>query len=134
MQTIELKHVYIEDIFDWFYVHILSSCGDGCATIICANYQEAADWFIEWFRKYKIWEFNGPYRDTLEERGFLHKKYYYPNSIIFHDSNENFIFTNTMPEYSFDGDYVFVVKAECSNYPINRKLQWTLLPAHHLIH
>ena len=46
---VEVKNIWAEDLFQWFLQHVLDSCGDGCGIIVCDNFWETADWFIDWF-------------------------------------------------------------------------------------
>ena len=101
ISKITVSNIYIEDLFQWFHDAIMDSCGDGCGTIVCENWKECSELFLTWWKeKYG--------RDK-----FYHEPDYTKNSVNFHDCNENFIFTDTIYEHNFDGDYVFVVTGEC---------------------
>ncbi len=101
MSLVEVNNIYAEDLFKWFFVHIMDSCGDGAGAIVCENYQEVSEWFLEWLEdKYPV---------TFS---FFHDKDEYGDIINFHDSNENFMFCYQIPEM-FNGDYIFVVKGDC---------------------
>lgn len=102
MSLIEVSNIYIEDLFEWFSSHIAESAGDGCGYIVCKNYREAADFYSKWFER----KFG---------KSIPHPRDEYENVINYHDSNENFIFTDTIPENSFEYDYVFVVKDACKS-------------------
>lgn len=99
VSIITVSNIYAEDLFKWFYEHIMDSCGDGAGLIVCKNYKETAQFFIEWFQqKYK--------------RPFYHFPDELPCIINYHDNNENFMFSN-MKLNIFDKDYTFIVKGVC---------------------
>ena len=104
---IEVSNIWIEDLFEWFLIHVIDSGGDGCGYIVCENYKEAARYFLDWYKE--------KYR-----KDFWHLWDEYEYCVNFHDTNENFIFTNNLNIKSFDGDYMFVVKQDCrfsNQYP-----------------
>lgn len=107
--VVEVRDIYAEDLFQWFYVHVMSSSGDGAGAIVCSNYKEVADWFIKW------WEENE--WPELEQRGCkvceLHPKQELENQIMYSDGNENFIFTNDPDIKLFWHDYIFIVREDC---------------------
>ena len=47
MNIVKCSNIWTEDIFKWFYEHIIFSCGDGAAVIVCENYKEASESFID---------------------------------------------------------------------------------------
>ena len=98
--TIEVRNIWIEDLFEWFYNHVAASGGDGCGIIVCQNYKEAANYFIKW------WE-------DKYSRSFIHPLDEYENIINFHDGNENFIFTNDDNAINWSHEYVFIVREDC---------------------
>lgn len=116
MGKIIVENIYAEDLFEWFYNNIMDSGGDGCGAIICDNYQEVAEWFSEWSAFIHGYDLN-EYLIKEEENGFLN----------WHDSNENWIFTNRSDfNWTFDENgeydqtyiddsynYIFIVKKDC---------------------
>ena len=101
MFKVIVRGIWAEDLFKWFYEHVLDSSGDGCGIIVCQNYQETANWFIDWFK------------DTYQ-KDFRHKPDTYGRCVNFHDNNENFIFTDDKDIHNWDGDYTFIVEDDCS--------------------
>jgi hypothetical protein len=91
MSRVTISNVYVETIFEWFYSTICFDGGDGAGVICCANHEETADAFIEWWKK--------RYLPKAKESGykldeFFHEKDEYPIDgiglmINYHDSNEN---------------------------------------------
>ena len=115
---VKVDNICAEDLFQWFYNHIMSSCGDGVATIVCKNYMDVADFFIVWFKVNYIDKGNCDYL-IKNNMNFYHPRDEYGNVVNFHNANENFIFTNT--RHKNDGqfhDYVFEVLGDC-------KFEWT---------
>jgi hypothetical protein len=107
---VEVRGIWAEDLFKWFYEHVSDSCGDGCGVIVCQNYKECADWFIEWWKeKYLSFMRTSGY----QSKEFPHPKDEYSNIINYHNSNENFAFTDSEDGWhnNFD-DYIFIVKSD----------------------
>lgn len=104
MSEIIVKNIWAEDLFEWFYKRIVEDGGDGCGAIVCSNYKEVADWFIEWWMK----EYGVKYNMSQ-----LHPKHEYDNTVNFHNCNENFIFTNDPFVKLHRGEYVFIVEEDC---------------------
>lgn len=102
MSKVIVKDIWVEDLFIWFENHIADSCGDGAAAIVCKNYEEVSKWFLDWY-------FDNYGRNLLDYRK-LHKT---ENSIMFHDSNENYIFTNDDKINLHHHDYIFIVTGDC---------------------
>jgi hypothetical protein len=100
MSKVILEDIYAEDLFRWFLDHVIFSGGDGAAAIVCANYEDAARYFIDWYHT----EFDKP---------FWHVGDAYEHTINFHDENENFIFTNNSNIILHRGDYIFIVQQDC---------------------
>ena len=99
---VECSNIYMEDVFFWFYNHVMDSCGDGASVIICKNHIDASELFLKWFiNKY--------------HRKFWHPADMYDGIVNFHDSNENFIFANKLISLS-PGDYTFLIKVDCPSY------------------
>lgn len=98
---VEIYGIYTEDLFKWLILHVYDSCGDGCGTVVCRNYKEAFQEFVKWAReKYKFFD---SYK-SINEIG---------SALYFHDNNENFIFTDIVPD-KLDNDYVFIVREATS--------------------
>lgn len=97
---IEVYGIYAEDLFRWFLNHVEDSCGDGCALIVCKNYEEAAKYFRDWFRQEFAMEFYYPPDRKVS------------GMVNYHDCNENFMFSDQILSI-FDGDYTFIVKENC---------------------
>lgn len=102
MSEIHVKDIWAEDLFKWFYNHVMDSGGDGGACIVCKNYKEVSEWFVEWFKK------------EFKEDKLWHPSKECGNSIHFHDNNESFGFSGDTSYHLFKGEYVFVVVGECS--------------------
>lgn len=99
---ITVENIWVEDLFMWFTEHIAESCGDGTAAIVCKNYEEVSKWFLDWwFTKYN--------KNLLDYRQVARTE----KSIIFHDSNESYIFTNDDKINLFYHDYIFIVTKDC---------------------
>lgn len=98
---IELHDVWMEDVFLWFIEHIGFSGGDGAAAIVCANYKEAAEYFLQWHVTHYQKVFH--YAAKHEEDGLIN----------FHDCIENVIFTNKVDTKLWRGDYVFIIRSDC---------------------
>ena len=103
MNIVKCSNIWTEDIFKWFYEHIIFSCGDGAAVIVCENYKEASESFIDWWKKEK---------NPNNLNSFYHNKSEYDQIINYHDSNESFMFSNKVIDLGFH-DYTFVVKEDC---------------------
>ena len=106
--TIIVKNIWMEDLFEWFHNAINDSSGDGSGVIVCKNYIEASDFFIEWWKNKYI------------RKEFYHKKDTHDNIINYHDSNENFIFTNKPINLRFH-DYNFLIEEDCESMENNYK-------------
>jgi hypothetical protein len=102
LSTVKVSNIYVEELFDWFLNHVGGSGGDGCGIIVCKNYEEVADWFIEWYKEKYNREF--PHPKDIYENG---------NIINFHDDNENFLFTDDINIQNWEGDYIFIVEKDC---------------------
>ncbi len=112
MSQVLVKNIYVEDLFKWFYEHVLDSCGDGAATICCSNYQEVSEDFVTWWKDVHL--------PILISKGVkydknnfgLHDKFIRDGLIGYTDGNENFLFCNSIID-AFDKDYVFIVMEDC---------------------
>lgn len=124
MSKILIENIWAEDLFEWFYNHVQASGGDGAGAIVCENYKEVANWFIEWFCKKLGVKENGDWTSFdpflkrehtvhLGEEKFWHPRHEYDNVVNFHDGNENFIFTDKEDIFLHDGDYIFIIKENC---------------------
>lgn len=102
--VVYLENIWAEDLFKWFYEHVMDSCGDGGGAIVCKNYREVSDWFVEWWKS------------QYNEEKFFRPKDEYHNIINYHDGDESFIFTNEPDLELFYHDYIFVVRKDCSSY------------------
>jgi hypothetical protein len=117
MHKIEVYNIWAEDLFKWFYDHVMDSCGDGAGTIVCANYKECEQWFIQWCNKERLPHhmIDGYIFGTNKTR------YEENNHILYSDGNENFTFSKTEEGHHNDfHDYVFVVKSDlefAQDYP-----------------
>lgn len=107
---IKINNIFAEDIFEWFYNHIQSCGGDGSAAIVCFNYEEAAEFFLEWFRVYHLDDY---YFLKNKNQRFFYEKDKTEGCINFHDSNENFIFTDNKDIFLGSGYYVFEITENC---------------------
>lgn len=107
-----ISNIYINDLFEWFLYSIVSSGGDGCGAIVCENYKETCDKFIEWYK-------NTRGRNLLDYFELSGKD----DTIIIHDSNESYIFSK---EYiDLDNEYTFIVKENCRDF----KHEFYILPS-----
>ena len=98
----EIYGIYTEDLFKWLILHVYDSCGDGCGTVVCKNYKEAFQEFLKWGReKYNFF-------DSCKSTSEI------GSALYFHDNNENFIFTDTIPD-KLDNDYVFIVRGSTNS-------------------
>lgn len=109
--TLLIYNIYVEDLFTIFVDGVYKDCGDGCGTIVCQNYEEAASMFENWCSDKII----NPLRSKRKIVDINH------NSVIFTDGNENFIFTNKIPQSNFDGEYVYITKEDCRSYKAEDK-------------
>lgn len=105
MSVVKVEGIFLEDIFKWFYEHVMDSCGDGCAAIVCEDFKDIYNKFLKWFQE----KYN---KDFLSSNP-CHKIYENTNSIIVHDGNENFIFTNDKDIQIYKYDYIFLVNNDC---------------------
>jgi len=101
---VRVDNMWAEDLFKWFYEHVGDSGGDGAGAIVCENYKECSKWFLDWFAAHI------KHPDAMT---FWHPADESPGCINFHDSNENFIFTNDVNTKLPEGDYVFIVEGDC---------------------
>ena len=109
-----VENIWAEDLFNWFYQHVMDSCGDGAAVIVCGNHAETADLFIQWWRKNYLERENfNWFRENCPEKEFFHDREEYGDIINFHDSNESFMFTNNPNINLFFHEYIFIVKKDC---------------------
>jgi hypothetical protein len=98
---VELSNIYMEDVFEWLYNHVMLSSGDGCGQIVCSNYQETARYFEEWALKKDIKHIANLHQIDNEK------------TVLFTDmSNENFVFSSEIGNM-YDGDYTFLIKEDC---------------------
>ena len=44
--VVYIYNIWAEDLFKWFHQHVMDSCGDGAAEIVCKNYIEVSTWFL----------------------------------------------------------------------------------------
>ncbi len=104
MTKIEFSNVWAEHVFETFYTMIISDGGDGGGVLVCKNFAEACQWFQEWYvRKFNRGEIFKPglyFREETEDQ------------ILYHDGNENFMFTDKMVDFGH-GDCTFVIKEDC---------------------
>lgn len=110
MSKIIIEDIWIEDLFKWFYETVCNDGGDGAAAIVCKNYKEVANLFIEWWKK--------EYLESMKNRGykldtFPLEKFENNNMINYHDNNENFIFTNDPNIKLWPREYVYIIKEKC---------------------
>jgi len=93
---IHLSHCSIYTLFDILYTVVGESGGDGSGAIVCDNPHEIAEEYEKWVKRFP--EHNKhylPYMKQVED-----------DSVNFHDSNENHIFTNDKDIRLFDDDFV----------------------------
>ncbi len=108
MSNIYVNDIYAEDLFEWFYNHVQTSGGDGA--IVCSNYKETSDMFINWWQT----KMRPTYRDAyIDNLNFWHPHHDNDDSIHYHDNNEDFIFTNNIGITLHRGDYIFIVTTDC---------------------
>jgi len=97
---IYIRGCYIESIFSMFYNEIQLSCGDGGATIVCSNPEEACSYYKDWLKQY------------IPNAG-IREEFCTPTSIVT-EIEENHIFSNDInsghPEW---GEITFVVMEDC---------------------
>lgn len=105
--TVIAKHIWAEDLFKWFSAHILDAGGDGCGALVCGNPEETADRFLEWFQEKNGRPLNLDREKTVVEFGRI--------MVNFHDSNENFIFTDNSLIELHHHDYIFKVEEHCES-------------------
>lgn len=108
---LKVSNIYIEYIYEWFYQSCIDQCGDGCAVIVCENYEDAYNWFMEW----------------LSEKKPDHLKYWQEkeitlNSINLIDNQECLIFTNDIDINIFYGDNIFIIEEDCCFFNSNKVL------------
>lgn len=128
--VIIVKNIWMEDLFKWFYEHVMDSCGDGASVIVCKNYVEASDMFIEWWKQNELQKI----KDNCTRMGyeckneeFPHPRSEYNNTVNFHDGNENFMFASSPINLNYH-DYNFLVEEDCEScensekYGINKKI------------
>lgn len=108
---IKISGIFAEDLFSWFYEHVLASGGDGAGSIVCENYRETADLFLKWLEIYHKQRYEYLAKNGTE---FFHPRTEGDGFVNFHDSNENFIFKNRAHDSDGNfGDYVFYVVGDC---------------------
>lgn len=105
-KTIILHGIYVEDLFEWMYKHVIDDGGDGDATLVCKNYLETAENFKRWA------EVNKSVQWTFEHN--KDKK-----TAVYYDNQEAFIFCDNKDIQHFG--YKFIVENDCFSY--NRKLK-----------
>jgi hypothetical protein len=111
MSSIYVNDIWAEDLFEWFYNHVRSSGGDGAGAIVCKNYKDTANWFIEWWQT----KMRPTYKDSrIDKLEFWHPRFENDNSIHYHDDNEDFIFTDSVWINLHHGDYIMFVTKDCS--------------------
>ena len=109
-----VENIWAEDLFKWFYEHIMDSCGDGSAVIVCENYAETADLFIQWWRKNFLGRENFKwFRENCPGKEFFHDRDECGDIINFHDDNESFMFSNNPNINLFFHEYIFIVRKDC---------------------
>ena len=107
-----VKNIWMEDLFKWFYEHVMDSCGDGAAVIVCKNYKETADMFIEWWEKEILPPIQAEYRSRgYDKTEFFHPRSEYENIVNFHDGNQNFMFASSPINLNYH-DYNFLVEED----------------------
>lgn len=109
---VQVNNVYAEYLFEWFNWAVNEPCGDGAGAIVCKNYVEVADWWLEQ---------NPHMQNSLVHN--IHRKYVDEKSVHFHDNNENFIFTNDPEIKLFYGDCIFIVVGDCPFIKHGRVIQ-----------
>jgi len=96
-----IKSIWTEDLFKWFYYHVMDVGGDGGGAIISGNPEETSDLFIEWYKK------------RYNEDHFFHPKQIDKFGIIsYGDGNEYFLFHNKLVKL-FPYEYQFIIKEDC---------------------
>lgn len=109
-QIVKVSNIYGEHLFEWFEQCVLSSGGDGGSNIVCENYKDVATWFEEWV--FKRWADKGI--------KYFHPRDEYKDIVNYHDSNENFVFTNkTCAQsgfFNWENEYEFIVEKDCRFY------------------
>ena len=102
---ISVENIWAEDLFKWFYHAVLDFGGDGGGAIVCVNYREVADWFVQWLINLQDGYYNKD--NVFQER---HED---ENSITLVNNQECFIFTNDLDVFLFSKEYVFIVRDSC---------------------
>ncbi len=102
-----VEGVWAEDLFQWFYDSIMRDGGDGAGVIVSGDKEETARLFIEWWQQKVRPKF--PHAKDME---FWHPRSECRDTINYHDSNENFIFSEEEIQLH-GGDYMFVVAKDC---------------------
>lgn len=108
-KSIVLHSIYIEDLFEWMYKHVIDDGGDGDATLVCENYLEAASSFKYWLQTN-----NKPQVASWRFEHYEDKK-----TASYYDHEEAFIFCDNINVNCFG--YKFIVLNDCFSY--NRKLK-----------
>jgi hypothetical protein len=111
MSKVYLEGVWAEDIFKWYYESVISDGGDGTACIVCENHEQAAEWFIKWWKEDILSELE-KHNPKFKGREFWHPREEYRGIINFHDNNENFMFSQK-PTKGFHGEYDFIILEDC---------------------
>ncbi len=102
MNRIEIYGTPMEHVFHMYYDYISEACGDGAALIVCENYKEASDLFIEWWTKNHRDQFTWFTNDRI----FIHPRDEYENIVNYHDWNENFMFSDTTHYMCEDPEFI----------------------------
>jgi len=121
MSKIYVEDISAEDLFEWFDRSINQSGGDGAAVICRENYKEVSQWFVDWWADKngldsdgnRVFSFHGE-KHTVKygKKRFPHERGEYDNFVNYHDSDENFMFTDKEIDLGH-GDYTFVVLVDC---------------------
>lgn len=110
------NNLWVEDIFEWLYQHVMNSGGDGCGALVCENYIEAYHDFKNYVRD--------NHDLNLDSMPHQLKR---DNSITISDGNENWSFTNDPNLFNNPyHEYSFIVTTKCG--PGWTKGIGTLLP------
>ena len=118
--TIEVRNVWMEKLFEYFYFSVMFDGGDGSAILCCGNPQATAEEFLSWWEDKKL-----PLRRAhVEGMGFgWANEEFHPRStyhwngveiIDYGDANEHFMFCERYLELPH-GDTSFIVREDCSN-------------------
>lgn len=103
---IRIENTSAESVFIIMFYLVKEAGGDGACALVCANPEEVAEWFADWVNN--MMEF-------LDFREYMIKDAY-DDSVYWHDTNENFIFTTNENIRLFDDEHVIFIEEDLEEW------------------